>query len=202
MSLPPNIPRQKAREAGEKFFMPEKPCKHGHLALKWVSNNECTKCIALRTSTQEYKDKKRIQVFEYQSKHREKYKIASAIWAKENKEKVNKKIKEWRQANPEKAKLISDKQRQRRKTQILASNAYRRGMRIKATPNWLTPIHKAQIQEMYDIAAAKTVQLGIKHEVDHIVPLTHDKVTGLHVPWNLQVLTASENRCKSNYFEG
>jgi len=67
-----------------------------------------------------------------------------------------------------------------------------------AAPAWLTVIHRAQIQEMYDIAEARTVQTGTPHEVDHIVPLKHPRVCGLHVPWNLQVLTQSANRQKRN----
>jgi 5-methylcytosine-specific restriction endonuclease McrA len=65
-------------------------------------------------------------------------------------------------------------------------------------PQWLSPIHCAQIQEKYDVAKAVTVQTGIEHHVDHIVPLQGKTVCGLHVPWNLQVITARENLSKKN----
>lgn len=41
----------------------------------------------------------------------------------------------------------------------------------------------------------------VGHEVDHIIPIKNDLVCGLHVPWNFQYLTKSENCSKNNIFK-
>ena len=38
--------------------------------------------------------------------------------------------------------------------------------------------------------------------VDHIVPIINEQVSGLHVPWNLQYLTVNENSLKATSFDG
>lgn len=77
-------------------------------------------------------------------------------------------------------------------------NATRRTLKAQAKPIWLTAIDEAQMQEMYDVARALTVQTGIEHHVDHIHPLKGNGFNGLHVPWNLQVIPAPENLKKRN----
>lgn len=38
--------------------------------------------------------------------------------------------------------------------------------------------------------------------VDHIIPINHPDVSGLHVPWNFQYLQSDDNMVKSNKFDG
>lgn len=65
-------------------------------------------------------------------------------------------------------------------------------------PLWLTVAEIEQMKTIYEKCAMTTRETGILHEVDHIVPLRGRTVSGLHVPWNLRVITASANRKKGN----
>ena len=54
------------------------------------------------------------------------------------------------------------------------------------------------MRAIYDDAASR----GTPHQVDHIIPLRHHLVCGLHVPWNLQILGDEDNNRKNNSFDG
>lgn len=65
-------------------------------------------------------------------------------------------------------------------------------------PKWLTIQQNREIDLYYKLARTLIRVYGIPHQVDHIEPLNGKNSCGLHVPWNLQVLTATENLKKSN----
>ena len=67
-----------------------------------------------------------------------------------------------------------------------------RATKLKASPPWLTKEHYRLIQEKYTEAKLQGL------EVDHIIPLQGENVCGLHVPWNLQLLSRQDNASKSN----
>lgn len=80
----------------------------------------------------------------------------------------------------------------------VAANVAARKKHIRlATPKWLTKEHKLAIRAFYEEAERLKSETGIDHEVDHIVPIRGGIVSGLHVPWNLRVITASENQTKN-----
>lgn len=67
-----------------------------------------------------------------------------------------------------------------------------------ATPAWLSKSQLAEIAAFYDEARRLTVATGERHEVDHVVPLHSPVVSGLHVPWNMRVISKEENNRKGN----
>ncbi|MDN7993563.1 HNH endonuclease signature motif containing protein [Burkholderia orbicola] len=73
----------------------------------------------------------------------------------------------------------------------------RRLVKRLATPKWVDPVAISQIYKERD---EKIEQTGEAYEVDHIVPLSHPLVCGLHVPWNLRVIRKTRNKQKSNKF--
>ena len=124
----------------------------------------------------------------------------STKWNKNNKDKRAKILSKYAQNNRHITRAAGKKWRKNNLDIDAAKTARRRAGKLQATPNWLTKNHLIEIADMYWCAKESERILGYKHHVDHIVPLQGENVCGLHVPWNLQVLTAEENIRKSNTF--
>lgn len=76
-----------------------------------------------------------------------------------------------------------------------ARDAQRRALKLRATPPWAD---LEAIKRIYKEAQLLTKITGIKHVVDHIIPLKGRTVSGLHVENNLQVITERRNLRKFN----
>ncbi len=64
--------------------------------------------------------------------------------------------------------------------------------------NRMFPGFDKEIENIYKKAKDLTKQTGISYQVDHFYPLNGENSSGLHVPWNLQIITAEENLKKNN----
>jgi hypothetical protein len=69
--------------------------------------------------------------------------------------------------------------------------------RLDHAPPWLTKEHWREMAGLYERAQQLTLATGVVHVVDHIWPLKGARSCGLHVPWNLQVVTHRFNIIKS-----
>lgn len=74
-------------------------------------------------------------------------------------------------------------------------NGTRRAQLRNSVPLWAD---RKEIAEVYRKEKSASYSTGVKHHVDHIIPLSGDLVCGLHVIENLQVITAEQNLRKSN----
>jgi len=160
--------------------MPYKdPEKNKEYYRKWQAEN--------KEKYKEYQRKWRAENPEYKRKYYQENKEVvlerARKWQAENKEAVKEYQRKWQKTNPDKMNAIAAK---------------RRASKLQRTPHWLTEDEHWLIKEAYALAKLREKATGIKWHVDHVVPLQGDVVSGLHVPWNLQVIPGSENCGKHN----
>ena len=110
----------------------------------------------------------------------EKFKVRTAKYAKEHVMEMRAWRAKWKKAHPE---------------QAAATAGIRRAVKRHALPPW---VDRKAIRKIYAESREISKATGIVHHVDHIYPLMHKAFTGLHVPWNLQIITATENCVKHN----
>jgi hypothetical protein len=107
-------------------------------------------------------------------------------------------FRDWYTANGDATRASKRQYKKIKSDKINTLNAKRRASKLLRTPAWLTEAHLNHIELFYQAAVFMRNETNINFDVDHIVPLQGENVSGLHVPWNLQVITSYENGSKSN----
>jgi len=182
--------RAEAKAVGAKYYFTGVPCKHGHVAPR-KTKGACVECLKVEweqssiTRAEYFKQYNKSDVgVEAKQRYYEKNRaqVIARAQARPVAEKQAYKSK-YRQTNPDLYKTLT---------------SFRRRRFRDATPPWLTHKQKSEIRQLYQIAITMSKTTGEQYVVDHIVPLQSHKVCGLHVPWNLRVITQEENLKKSN----
>lgn len=159
------------------MFYLHKTGRDGHRA-------DCKVCCATRN---------RAWLDKNQARHR----THTTAWRKANPIKAAASVKKWNSEHPERAAGNWARYAKAHAAEKNARRSERRARQRRATPAWA---NKFFIEEIYDLARRRTQTTGIKWEVDHIVPMNHPLVQGLHVEHNLQVIPQQHNRSKHNRY--
>lgn len=172
------VPRATAVHFGFKRYFTGEPCSQGHFAQRLTSNMNCIDCNRA-----------------WKEANPEKNRSYALNWYNLNSEVVNERRR----------KLDgSDRERKRERDRVwqkanlhkdYANNRTRDARKLKATPAWADT---EAIKAVYAEAERLTQASGVQHHVDHIVPLRHSLVCGLHVAANLKAIPASANLAKGN----
>lgn len=182
--------RKEAQLTKAKYYFTGEPCKHGHIALR-KTKGTCVECM--KAEWQAAAPKRRDYFIEYNKSAAGQ--LSKRKYYAANKEDVIARA----QARPIEDKTRYKTKYKRKNPELYCELAGLRHRRSKnARPQWLTAEQKMEIRLKYRLAVALSKETGIKYVVDHIIPLQGKTVCGLHVPWNLAVITQTENCKKSN----
>ena len=156
----------------------------------------CSNCNQTKELTEFYTNKRKASGYhcycricskeknkQWKTNNKEKAAVYDKAWQEKNKDKKSKNYKNWQVNN---------------RAKVNSYNSLRRALELKATPSWLTNEQKSQLDSIYWLARLQQELTDEQYHVDHIVPLRGKTVCGLHVPWNLQVMSAKENMTKGN----
>ena len=147
---------------------------------------------------------------QYRAKNAEACRARSLQWHNENRDRSIATTRAWQAANAEDYAATTAAYRSSRRDELRAAwrtwrdanrdavrrlKAQRRAAQKLAVAPWGNP---AAIKAVYTLAVRLSQTTGIEHHVDHIIPLQHPLVCGLHVEHNLRAIPRSENQRKHN----
>jgi hypothetical protein len=199
-----------ARVSGSRYYFDGRQCRHGHVAPRRTQNNTCVACqqrmsrarfgrlwekgrpareaaASLRQAQSEALAPVRRAERREKTRQRHIQRVERAIKEMGNTEDGYAEL-----ARLDRARKNPERERERIRQRRARGLVGYRMLRLR-TPPWLSEKERLAIDAMYPAPPG--------YHVDHIVPISHALLAGLHVPGNLQRVRSRVNIKKGNRFE-
>lgn len=158
-----------------------------------TKTKQCVGCKEEKTMSMFGKNKSQKDGLHYYCK--ECRKTHSRNYYEKNKERIDDKNKAYYHENKEKWADYCKRWAENNRGVMAAASAKYRAFKSRADYS-----EKEAVDYVYYAAKVIEKVYGTKWHVDHIVPLQGENVCGLHVSYNLQLLSPSDNCRKGNRF--
>ncbi len=205
----------------EKYYISDRACRYGHGFLRYTSNDRCVECrrkaqlaryyanpeahnaaakewAARNPEKREAIMAKCVAKIKADPERTEQYRQVAAANRAANVERRAAYNAGWYRRNTEHSSERFKAYYRENRDRYAAHTRKRQAKLMQRTPAWLTAEDFDAMTAIYAEAQRLTLETGIPHEVDHILPLQGRAVSGLHVPSNLRIVTRTANRSKGN----
>ena len=166
------ITRKQAQEQGLTHYFTGKPCKHGHLAQRLVSNRGCCLCGCANARKS------------YDARLK-----GNASFQKRNRDRATK----WYYENHSRARATRNAYASKQGDREIARQNERASLRqrqMRESLRQMTAKERGLTRSIYQLRIRLTRETGVEYHVDHRIPLSKG---GKHHPDNLWVIPAVEN---------
>lgn len=192
----PIIKRAAAQASGLKRYFTGKPCKHGHVAERQVSDKQCLDCKRAYKQSPEGKAVSEAWMRAWRERNPEKNKATRRVWYEKNAERVRAKGRSYRRAwyakNQLKAKASVAEYRRLNRDSVRAAlrnnKARRKGAEGRHTKHDIAALMKTQRSRCAHPWCKRSLKAA--YHIDHVMPIA---LGGSNDRFNLQLLCPTCN---------
>ena len=179
----------------EEFFV-ESKVKSG----RGASCKECRKA-QIKKYRVENRDEIAVYRKKYYEENRDEVLARNRKHYEENRDKELARGKKYYKENRDKELARNKKYSAENLQKKAAITAKRRAALLERIPSWSNEADLKAIKKIYARCKRINRLTGIKHQVDHVIPLQGDGISGLHHSTNLAIIPAALNKSKYNKWE-
>ena len=192
---------KKCKNARNKKYQEENRDKIAAYKKKYYEENRAKELARVKKYYAENRDEVAAYKKKYDAENRDKLAAYKKKHYEENRDKFSARYKKHYEESRDKYLARVKKYRQKFPEKKAALDAKRRSAKLERIPSWSNEADLKAIKKIYARCKRINKLTGVEHQVDHVIPLQGENISGLHHSTNLAIIPAALNASKNNKWE-